>query len=402
MAMRDCRYFTGYKPCQFHSDCKSSCTNYSPIQTRVLIIHLGALGAVLRSTSLLLAIKRKYGPHTHITWLTQKPAEQLLAHIFQIDRVVTLTPENLLMLSGLRFDVCLSVDKSNLLGGLHKALNVQQHFGFQVEIDTGAIVPATPAAQELWQIGLSNHLKFNVNRKAETQLVTEALELNYQRDSYMIALSEEEQKLVSARRNEWRKSPDQILVGLNTGCSTAIPYKKLSVEGHRKLIQKMSEQLQNIQIVLLGGNEDHLRNQQIAYGLNVIQSPTRGGLRDGIASVAACDLVITGDSLGMHLAIALQKWTVAWFGPTCAHEIDLYDRGVAVLSQAPCGPCWKRSCHKETMCYDLVDHQKLIDGVQRGIEWFKSFSIPHLSGISFSQSPSCDTSRDFIDKTISF
>ena len=45
----------------------------------------------------------------------------------------------------------------------------------------------------------------------------------------------------------------------------------------------------------------------------------------------ACDIVVSGDSLGMHMAIGLKKWVVAWFGPTCHQEIDLYDRGAKFL-----------------------------------------------------------------------
>ena len=34
----------------------------------------------------------------------------------------------------------------------------------------------------------------------------------------------------------------------------------------------------------------------------------------------------------MHMAIALRKHAVAWFGPTSAPEIDLYNRGVKLVS----------------------------------------------------------------------
>jgi hypothetical protein len=68
----------------------------------------------------------------------------------------------------------------------------------------------------------------------------------------------------------------------------------------------------------------------------------------------------------MHMSIALGKWTVAWFGPTCAQEIDLYERGRKVLSSAECGPCWKRSCARETMCYDLVSIDALAEAALEG------------------------------------
>jgi heptosyltransferase-2 len=166
------------------------------------------------------------------------------------------------------------------------------------------------------------------------------------------------------RRQLWKKNQNQnLIIGLNTGCSPVIPYKKLSVGYHRQLIQALLRKgFQNI--VLLGGTEDTERNQQIAENLPVICSATESGLRDGLVSVQACDVIVTGDSLGMHMGIALKKMVVAWFGPTCAHEIDLYGRGVKILSEAPCSPCWKRVCHKTPMCYDQVDMQKILHAIE--------------------------------------
>ena len=236
-------------------------------------------------------------------------------------------------------------------------------FGFCSEPTTGAILPATPAARELWEIGLSDQKKFYQNKKPETQLIHEALELGpWIRDEYHLTMTSAEQREAELRHAQWAK-PGQLVVGVNTGCSNVIPYKKLGLDSHRQLVRRLNEEL-GVQVVLLGGKEDELRNQRIAQGLNCIQSPTGAGLRDGIVSVAACDIVVTGDSLGLHLAIALKKWTVAWFGPTCAHEIDLYDNGIAVMTEASCSPCWKRSCSRTPMCHDLVSVDKLISGVQ--------------------------------------
>ena len=119
----------------------------------------------------------------------------------------------------------------------------------------------------------------------------------------------------------------------------------------------------------------------------MIQSPTRKGLRDGLASVEACDLIFSGDSLGMHMGIALKKWVVAWFGPTCAQEIDLYGRGVKVMTKATCSPCWKRVCSQPVMCYDQVDFDQALNGLSKGIEWLTLSSKQHFPETSFSPSP---------------
>ncbi|UYL08523.1 glycosyltransferase family 9 protein [Bdellovibrio sp. SKB1291214] len=328
------------------------------------MVHLGALGAVVRSTSLLKAIKRKY-PSSMITWVTDAPAHVLLQNHPAIDRILTTKEADLLQLSALEFDIGFVIDKSLKAAGVLRYTQVDQIYGFTVNPQNGAILPATPAAEELWELGLNNHKKFFENKKPETQLMIEALELGpYQRDPYWLPLTEKEQEQARVRRHSYLATGKKWVLGFNTGCSHVIPFKKLSVEFHRLMITSLQSRYPEAQIVLLGGPEDTERNVQISQGLPVISSATESGLRDGLVSVAACDVVITGDSLGMHMAISQAKHVVAWFGPTCAHEIDLYDRGVSVLTKSPCSPCWKRTCEKSIMCYDQVSLQEIVHAVE--------------------------------------
>lgn len=335
-----------------------------------MLIHLGALGAVIRSTSLLKAIKRKF-PSSMITWVTDDPAHKLLQQHPLIDRILATNERDLLQLGALEFNIAYVVDKSLVAVGILKRTKVDQVYGFIAGTHNGAILPATEAARELWQLGLNNHHKFFVNQKPETQLMIEALELGpWIRDDYYLPLSSQEEKTKIQRRAEWVQGTRKLVVGFNTGCSDVIAYKKLSIEMQRRLIQKLSTH-RNIQIVLLGGPEDTQRNIEIAKDLNVISSATESGLRDGLVSVAACDVVLTGDSLGMHMAISQKKYVVAWFGPTCAHEIDLYERGSKILTRATCSPCWKRDCSQAQMCYDQVSETEVIQAIEKGMEFVR-------------------------------
>ncbi len=382
--MNSCRHFSGYKPCERNTSCEDACPQKSLVSNYLLIVHLGAIGAVVRTTCLLKSMKRKY-PGSHITWVTDSPSDQLLRNHPLIDRVLTTKAEDLLCLSALEFDVAFMIDKSLKAAGVLKQTLADQVFGFFSEARGGGVLPATAAAEELWLLGLDNHHKFFLNKKPETQLLAEALELDsFQRDEYNLVLSAVEEREVARRRESW-KQDHALVLGINTGCSHVIAYKKLSIEFQRQVIQTIQNEL-NVSLVLLGGPEDSERNLQIGEGLSVIQSSTTAGLRDGLVSVAACDLILTGDSLGMHMAIAQKKHVVAWFGPTCAQEIDLYDRGEKILTKAPCAPCWKRLCDKQTMCYDQVSLSEIIEALKRGFNQCQSTVQPmFLSKLPFSE-----------------
>lgn len=389
MAESSCRYFSGYKPCRHSRVCdRGQCSQFSPVSERILIVHLGALGAVLRSTSLLAAIKRRF-PQSHITWVTKHPADSLLQNIPAIDRVLTLDVEDLLALKTMRFDSAFVIDKSAIASGVLASTTVERSFGFTTNA-LGAVLPLNPEAAELWQIGLSNELKFKRNQKTEQRLVHEALCLgDFRRDEYQVNLSFEEIQLRETRRRIWAPH-NELIIGINTGASAVLPAKKLTVEGHCRLIDEIrkTEKIADLPIVLLGGNEDQARNYEIAAkcGHVVIQSPTERGIRDGLVSVAACDIVFSGDSLGMHMAIGLKKWVVAWFGPTVAAEIDLYERGNKILTQAPCSPCWKRFCDVSPMCYDQLDLKAATRALAEGMDWQISLYKPHIRETYYSPS----------------
>jgi heptosyltransferase-2 len=141
-----------------------------------------------------------------------------------------------------------------------------------------------------------------------------------------------------------------------------------------ELIRAIEENFERseVQVVLLGGAEDTERNEKLrllSLTKNVIVSESTKGLRDGILSVQACDIVISGDSLGMHLAIALRKYTIAWFGPTCDHEIDLFQKGSKIKTYLSCSPCWKRSCDHERMCFDHVNISDFTQALEEGISF---------------------------------
>jgi heptosyltransferase-2 len=210
-------------------------------------------------------------------------------------------------------------------------------------------------------------MKFRKNQKSNSQLLTEAMGLNYRRDQYVMPLSEEELAYSDAYRSMNDIASDDLVVGLNTGCSITFPNKKLTVNQHVILARELSKR-EGVCLVLLGGPEDTERNAEIARQLRekVLSTPTTEGLRRGICYENICDVIITGDSLGMHIGIALKKYIIVWFGVSCPPEVDLFDRGVKLIPEGlACSPCWKRECPYDLECIQMVDLDGIVDAVER-------------------------------------
>jgi len=359
--IKTCKNFSGYKPCFPDHDCwKDGCKEYNPMGTRILIINLDAMGDVLMTTAQLTAIKRKF-PQSTIYWVTLKNAAGLLENNPFIDRVMVYDYETLSILNLLEFDIVMNVDKSLRSGALAQQVKANERLGFGIN-ENGQIIPLNKGAEYNYQLGMDNNLKFKVNKRLGQDYLAETFELDYKRDEYIFHFSNTELGFIDEYKKEIGLSNSDEIIGFNTGCSNIFPNKKMTIEQHVALIENFLS-LNRFKIMLLGGPEDKKRNKTLAEELQdkIINTPTNEGIRKGACYENIPQVIITGDSFGMHLAIALKKYVIAWFGLSCWTEIDLYDRGVKLFPEGLfCAPCWKKVCPYNLECIQMIDLERIV------------------------------------------
>jgi len=369
LAIPDCRHFHGYKPCFPGTDCLEECVDPSPRGAEILIVNLEAMGNVLVTTTMLPALKRKY-PVSTITWITLKNACRLLDNNPLVDEVVVWEPEAWLKLGARTFEFAINIDKAKNSCAFMMGMNAKKKAGYGLDA-RGVIVPLNKEAEYNYRLGLNDHLKFRVNQKPNTQLLVEAMGLPFRRDEYILNLSAEEQAFCRAYRRDvvdrGSEFAGRVVAGFNTGCSTLYANKKMTLDQHVVLINELAAD-PRLRILLLGGPEDTERNAELAnrLGDKVVSTPTTEGVRRGLCYIDLCDVVISGDSFGMHAAIGLRKHVIVWFGVTCPQEIDLYDRGIRLIPDGlACAPCWKRECPYNLECIQMIDLDAIVREVKR-------------------------------------
>ncbi|HUL44807.1 MAG TPA: glycosyltransferase family 9 protein [Bacteroidota bacterium] len=368
-----CKKFSGYKPCFSYTDClEHGCQHDIPenhIGVKILIISLDAMGNVLYNTSILPAIKRKH-PESTIYWITMPSAEKILWHNSLIDRVFVWNDEHRMILRNISFDYLLNADKTDYACSFANELQATTKLGFLLNND-GKIVPANKGALYNYRMGNDDKLKFRENQRSGIDIMHETFDLEYRRDECIFSFTEEEHRFIEEYKTKIAYDPAKVYVGFNTGCSNLFPNKKMTIDQHVALIRAMASD-NRLQLVLVGGREDMERNEAIMNALpseirrSVIATPTTEGLRKGACYMDICDIVITGDSFGMHLAIALRKYVIAWFGLSCWTEIELFDRGEKLIPEGlECAPCWKKACPYNLECIQMIDLNRIVSIVDR-------------------------------------
>src|SRR5574338_19185 len=371
-----CKNFSGYKPCYPDHDCwKDGCKDNRPIGTKILIINLDAMGDVLMTTAQLPAIKKKF-PESTIYWITLKIAAPLLYHNEYIDQIFVYDFESISILKEMEFDIIMNVDKSQRSCALLNSVKADKKLGFGLDIN-GTIIPVNEGAYYNYSLGMDDHFKFRINQRTGQDYLAETFELEYNRDEYIFNFSTDELRFIEDYKREVRLRDVDKIIGFNTGCSNLYPNKKMSVGQHIFLINKLLSK-RKYKILLLGGPEDTERNKEIAdyFKGRVINTPTLDGVRKGACYESIPQLIISGDSFGMHLAIALKKFVIAWFGVSCWSEIDLYDRGVKIYQEDLfCSPCWKKQCPYDLECIKNLDLNRMLTEVDNFFEGFDKIKV---------------------------
>lgn len=361
----DCRHFLGDRPCRFRRMCEG-CPHFEPMGVRILVIKLAAMGDVLRTTPLLPAIKRQH-PVSHVTWVTRPESLELLSGLAEIDRLLALDVDALARLPAERFDIVICLDKEAAATGLAAQIAAPDKRGFVLG-PHGNPLPANAAAEYAYRLGLDDELKFRKNERSYQQIAFEAAGLQWHGDDYRFEISAASRARAQRRWSEAGLQEGQTPIGFNVGSGDVYAYKAWRVEGWAELAGLVRERL-GVPIALLGGPRDRERVEAVAAraGGGVIDPGAMASLLDFAALLERCAVVVTGDTLALHLALALKRRVVALFGSTSATEVELYGRGEKVVPEVDCHPCYKRSCDLPYTCADSVSAEAVYAALARAL-----------------------------------
>lgn len=360
----DCVHFRGDKPCRFRRGCEG-CPEYAPFsgRTRVLMIKCRAQGDVLRTTALLPALGRKY-PDAHVTWVVDPESLDLLAANPLVDRALPYDLEAVVALGAQAFDVLISLDKEPGLAGLAQQTRAAAKFGFGLNA-AGNLSILNDKAGYAFALGVDDDLKFRRNQKTYQEIAAEAAGLDYRRDEYVFVLPDSAKERAAAFWKKRRISAKKPAVGLNTGAGSKFETKQWPAGHYAKLIRLLLAKT-GANVFLLGGLREKAFNDALAakFRGRVFNTGADNSLLEFAGVIDRLDLVVTSDTLGLHLAVALKKKVVALFGSTCPQEIDLYGRGVKMFRGESCAPCYKKTC-ADGRCMSLMTPESVFAEIRK-------------------------------------
>jgi heptosyltransferase-2 len=326
----------------------------------VLIVKLGAMGDVLRTTALLDDIAARHAGEP-IVWLTKPESLALLDGHPLLERAIS--TDDAETLDAIPFAAVYAFDSDPEGLAYAARARAERYYGF-VAGAFGTCVGVAPGGDPtLYRIGLFDDLK-RANERSYLEMLAAAAGLSYGGARPRVALDPVEDERA---RGAFASLP-RPLVGVNADASERWERKRWNVAHVERLVEMAAGD--GIGIALLGDADSHERNRALAkrFPGTALAFESSGNVRRLEAGIANCDLLLTGDTLAMHVGWGLGVPIVALFGPTSSAEIDLAagDRKLAATGLA-CLGCYLKTCAVDPHCMDLLTPEIVYEAVRSAV-----------------------------------
>ncbi len=346
----DCRFFRGDIPCVLskqHNVTCEGCLSYEKIGRQILIIKLGAIGDVIRTTPLLRKIRAEF-PDAYIWWVTETP--DILTDKW-VDKRIKPNFENVELLKCLEFDWLINLDKDPIAIALAAKITAKKKSGFTVDAYGRSTYFGSDAEKHKWVTGAFDSIS-RQNTKHYVQEILEIAGYEFAGEEYILE--------VQPCAYNWDIDKTKKVIGLNTGCGirwhTRLWPENQWIELVRLLINY------NYEVVLLGGADEDEKNKRIAaesgakyFGIYP--------LKTFFALMDKTDLVVSAVSMGFHVAVGLKKKLVLFNNIFNKNEFYLYGRGIILEPDGGCTCYFAQSCDKH--CMDNLMPAAVLDAVNK-------------------------------------
>jgi len=350
----DCLYLKGDVPCLPHKEHGYHCGNcpaYKKISKRILIIKLGAIGDVIRTTPLISTYKSMY-PDCKITWLTQTPA---ILPSGKIDEILKFDYASALYLQHAEFDIAINLDKEKEASALLLAVKAKEKYGYILKDNISQ--PVNALANHKYHTGLFDD-------------VSQANTLNYCQEIFAMCNLEYNGELYQLDNHAdkgytWPQlDRSKQIIGLNTGCGDRWTTRLWPLHYFAELAKTLIAQ--GHEVVLLGGEQEDARNKEIAQ-LSGAKYLGFFPLPQFINLIDQCNLVVTQVTMGMHLTLGLHKKIVLMNNIFNPHEFDLFGKGEIVMPDKQCECFYRGKCKLGESCMKDLPVDKVLSAVERVI-----------------------------------
>lgn len=290
------------------------------------VSNLTSLSDVFSASVLL-----RHFEHDNVTVVTHREAAGLFKGIPCVSRVLSYDYQVSVALARERFDVVVNLEPAWEFCALADSILAERRFGFKLD-DYGDQVVPIEGAEELLIFSRCPSKLRDLDRPFH-ELYYEAVGSTWTGQEYVVGMKP--------------SVVEEFDLGFNVQCDRGSLNRNWSEMRWREL-------------------ESLCSDFSISYSFQEYGY----SIEDYVNWIASCRVLVTPDSLGLHLALALGKRVVALLGPTSPRVLHMYGRGEIVLPRGefPCRPCYENECRRKSGCLESIESAEVLLAVTRQVQ----------------------------------
>ncbi len=269
---------------------------------------MSGIGDVLWTTPLLTNLRRAY-PEAHIAYVVRTASAFVLENNPDIDEIIRFEDESIRYQLGFlrrlrrrRFDLSIDLicSPATAIQSVVSGAKVRIGFDFRIR-------------EKLYTHRLSAHAANHGHEVEFNLFVLGCMDIPEQSRALVWRVSDAERALAAQQWRELGLSDDVPVIALiPTG---GYPSKKWPLAHWQQLVE--DPRLAGFRFLVFGGSAEERRDAQAVAGTNgrVAAAPP-GSLREAAALMERCAAAVGNDSGPTHIATALQKPVVVFYGPS--------------------------------------------------------------------------------------
>jgi len=370
---------------------------------RILVRGVNWLGDAVMTTPALLRLREKF-PGAHVTLLTPKKLRELWLHHPAVNETISFTPGESVFTIGKKlragkFDLALVLPNSPRSALEVFLARVPQRIGcarpWRNFFLTQAVAPRAQAVKmrklsvtEIKRRTGVTPVSNIISKKSETGATPVLRPAAHQIHEYLhlaAALGADPEPLApqlfvtpdeieAAKKKFGLENISQPVLGLNPGAEYGAA-KRWPVERFIAAANEI-QQRTGCAWLLFGGKSDEQLAAQIQSAIGNRQSAInvagQTSLRELMALLKLCRVLLTNDTGPMHVAAALDTPVVVPFGSTSPELTGPGLPGDArhrlLKSDAPCSPCFLRECPIDFRCMNGISVGRVVEAVVESLK----------------------------------
>jgi heptosyltransferase-2 len=358
-----------------------------PSAPRILVRGTNWLGDAVMTTPALLRLREKF-PDAHIALLTPEKLGDLWTNHPAISETITFAPDENVFSVGRKlragnFDLALVLPNSPRSALETWLARIPQCIGYARPWRNWFLTKVVPARAEAVKMrkrsvgeitrlirgtGFQPVPPLNAHQMHEYLHLAGVLGANPEPLPPQLVVTPDE--VETTKKKFGLKEIERPIFGLNPGAEYG-PAKRWPVEKFIAATRDI-QQRTNCAWLIFGGKGDIALTGQVAAALHAARCTFhdlsgKTSLRELMALLKICRVLLTNDSGPMHVAAALGTPVVVPFGSTSPELTGPGlpgDTRLRVLkSDAPCSPCFLRQCPIDFRCMNGISTERVVDAV---------------------------------------